>query len=244
MTIRYEANPPKTGQTAVGQDALERFIERIWKISDVCGGIHITENVLGMPRISPVLAGRMLQDRGMDMPMTVSMRVRDKNIPDIDCFVKGSAEAGFSGLLVVAGDRSPDIPDSGQIPSRVVERLCGNGMGSKIGLYLSVPAAPNYEKMDRKLRANPKGFITQVVQKPSQVSDIVANLTGYHIIPIALFPSPKNQKAAAFLNLNMSEYRDDFSRFVQKIHDIAGDILLTSPGDYAGLYEFLSHNRF
>ncbi len=244
MTIRYEANPPKTEQTTMGQDAAERFIERVWKISDVCGGIHITENVLGMPRISPVLAGRMLRDRGADVPMTVSMRVRDKTIPDIDRFVEDSVKAGFSGLLVVAGDRSPDTPDSGQVPSCVVERLCGNGTGSRMGLYLSVPAVPNYEKMGRKLRANPKGFITQVVQRPSQVRDIAANLAGYHVIPIVLFPSPKNQKAATFLNLNMSEYRDDFSRFVQTIHDITGDVLLTSPGDYAGLHEFLSHNRF
>lgn len=244
MTIRYEANPPKTGPSVVGQDAMERFVERMWNISDVCGGIHITENVLGMPRISPVLAGRMLRDRGADVPMTVSMRVRDKTVSDIDHFVRGSIEAGFSGLLVVAGDRSPGAPDSGQVPSRVVERLCGNGVGSKIGLYLSVPAVPNYEKMGRKLRANPKGFITQVVRKPSQVEDIAANLAGYHIIPIVLFPSPKNQKAAAFLDLNMSEYSNNFSQFVKKIHDITGDVLLTSPGDYAGLYEFLSHNRF
>lgn len=244
MTIRYEANPPKTGQVEDAGVALDKFVEKMRKISEVCGGLHITEDVLGVPRISPILSGRRLRECIPDIPMTISMRVRDKTAPEIDDFVGDSLDAGFSGMLVVAGDRSPDVPDSGQVPSSVVNRLRGNGVDSRMDLYLSVPAAPDYRKMARKIRARPKGFITQVVRTPSQVEDIATNLPEYHIIPILLFPSAKNHKAAAFLNINMSGYRDDFPQFIQKIHDITGDVLLTSPGDYAGVYEFLSQNRF
>ena len=244
MAVRYEANPPKTGQVEDAGVALDKFVEKMRKISEVCGGLHITENVLGVPRISPILSGRRLRECIPDISMTISMRVRDKTVPEIDDFVGGSLDAGFSGMLVVAGDRSPDVPDSGQVPSSVVSRLRGNGVDSRMDLYLSVPAAPDYRKMARKIRARPKGFITQVVRTLSQVEGIAASLPEYHIIPILLFPSAKNHKAASFLNIDMSAYRDGFPQFIQRVHDTTGDVLITSPGDYAGVYEFLSQNRF
>ena len=48
MTIMYEINPPKI---SAGQNVLDTVIERIESISSVCDGIHLTESVLGIPRI-------------------------------------------------------------------------------------------------------------------------------------------------------------------------------------------------
>lgn len=77
MTLLYEANPPKV--EGAGADAMERFMERLCSVSEVCGGIHVTENVLGMRRISPILVGQRLRSVAPDIPMSLTMRVRDKD---------------------------------------------------------------------------------------------------------------------------------------------------------------------
>ena len=51
MTIRYEINPPKI--TDDRQDARNVLFGRIKIISSVCDGIHLTDSVLGIPRVSP-----------------------------------------------------------------------------------------------------------------------------------------------------------------------------------------------
>ena len=52
MTVRYEINPPKISDD--GQDAMETFcLEGLKLISSVCDGIHLTDSVLGIPRVSP-----------------------------------------------------------------------------------------------------------------------------------------------------------------------------------------------
>ena len=60
--------------------------------------------------------------------------------------------------------------------------------------------------------------------------------------PVLLFPSEKNQSSAKFLDLDLSTYSQDFEKFVKKIHDITGDVLITSPSDFSGLNEFLQNS--
>ena len=52
MTIRYEINPPKISNNTTEQ--IEKLEDRIEKISSFCDGIHVTESVLGIPRIPPL----------------------------------------------------------------------------------------------------------------------------------------------------------------------------------------------
>lgn len=244
MALWYEVNPPKIPAGSVSMPDAFQFMTRLRQVSDVCGGVHITENVLGIRRLSPIDTGRNLQDIAPGTNMTLTGRVRDRGVDATDQYARDAVDAGFSGLLLVIGDRSPDIRDSGQVPSGVVRRLRQDRIAPELDLYLSVPANPNYDKMKAKIDSCPRGFMTQVVQETAQVQDISANLPGFHIVPILLYPSPKNHKAASFLNIDMSTYTDSFAHFVSRIHDITGDVLLTSPGDYLSLYEFLSQNRY
>ena len=54
MTIRYEINPPKVSDPP---SRIELLDERIEQISKFCDGIHVTDSVLGIERISPLLIG-------------------------------------------------------------------------------------------------------------------------------------------------------------------------------------------
>ena len=129
--------------------------------------------------------------------------------------------------------------DSGQIPSAVVKRLREQGIDSQIDLYLSISNKPNFSKITKKIEANPKGFMTQVVQNLEQVQNLSDNLKEFSIIPIILFPSEKNEKSAKFLDLDLSEYSQKFEELGRKTHEITGDVLITSPSDFNGLSEFL-----
>ena len=240
MTIRYEANPPKILPNVDTNESIVKFIKKIKIISKKCNAIHLTENVLGHQRVSPIKVGKIIRKEIPDLPITVSLRVRDKNEKEISEFVNNCISIGISGILILMGDPSQSgKPDSGQIPSATVKRLREQGIDSQIDLYLSISNKPNFSKITKKLEANPKGFMTQVVQNLKQVQNISSNLKGFSVIPIILFPSEKNEKSAKFLNLDLTEYSQKFEELVRKTHEITGDVLITSPNDFNGLNEFL-----
>ena len=240
MTIRYEANPPKVLPDVDTNESITKFIKKIKIISKKCDAIHLTENVLGHQRVSPIEVGKIIRKEIPDIPITVSLRVRDKSEEEILGIVENCISIGFSGILVLMGDPSQTgKQDLGQIPSTVVKKLRENGVDSKIDLYLSISNKPNFSKIKKKIEANPKGFMTQVVQNLEQVQNLFDNLKGFSVIQIILFPSEKNQKSAKFLNLELSAYSHVFEEFVKKIDKITGDVLITSPNDFNGLNEFL-----
>ena len=242
MTIRYEANPPKIVPGTDLNESITKFIDKIKLISKYCDAIHLTENVLGFERVSPLKIGKIIRKEIPDLSLTLSLRVRDKSQQEVDAFVQDAISTGFSGILVLMGDPSQTgKPDSGQIPSATVKRLREKGIDSKIDLYLSISNKPNFAKIRKKLDAQPKGFMTQVVQNIEQVKSLSENLKGFSVIPIILHPSPKNQKSAEFLNLDLSVYSQEFEELVKKAQDITGDILLTSPSDFTCLNEFLEN---
>ncbi|MBT8251316.1 MAG: 5,10-methenyltetrahydrofolate synthetase [Nitrosopumilus sp.] len=241
MTIRYEANPPKILPDVDTNESILKFIEKIKIISKKCDAVHLTENVLGFQRVSPIEVGKIIRKEIPDLPITVSLRVRDKSETEISEFVGNCIAIGFSGILVLMGDPSQSgKQDSGQIPSMVVKKLREQGINSKIDLYLSISNKPNFSKIGKKLESKPKGFMTQVIQNIEQVQNLSNNLKGFSIIPILLYPSPKNEKSAKFLNLDLESYSQEFEELLDKTHEITGDVLITSPSDFNGLNEFLN----
>ncbi|AJW70373.1 5,10-methenyltetrahydrofolate synthetase [Nitrosopumilus adriaticus] len=240
MTIRYEANPPKILPDVDTNESILKFIDKIKMISKKCDAIHLTENVLGFQRVSPIEVGKIIRKEIPNLPITVSLRVRDKSEKEISEFVDNCIAIGFSGILVLMGDPSQSgKQDSGQIPSTVVKKLREQGLYSKIDLYLSISNKPNFSKIGKKLESKPKGFMTQVIQNIEQVKILSDNLKGFSVIPILLYPSPKNEKSAKFLNLDLATYSQEFEELLDKTQKITGDVLITSPSDFNGLNEFL-----
>ena len=240
MTIRYEANPPKILPDVNTEESISNFIEKIKIISKKCDAIHLTENVLGYQRVSPIKVGKIIKDEIPDLPITVSLRVRDKSEDEIFEFVDKCISIGFVGVLILMGDPSQTgKQDSGEVPSNVIRKLRDKRVDSKIDLYLSISNKPNFAKIGKKLESKPKGFMTQVIQNTEQAQILADNLKGFAVIPIILYPSEKNEKSAKFLNLDLSSYSRGFGEFVDKVHKITGDVLITSPSDFSGLEKFL-----
>ena len=240
MTIRYEINPPKITDPP---SRIELLDERIEQISNFCDGIHVTDSVLGIERISPLIIGAEIKQKHPKLNVTISLRVIDKTIPQITDFVDAAIHANIDGVLVLMGDPSHNNNyKSGIIPSLAVSSLIKDGFGEKITLYLSLPSKPNFEKISKKINSTPNGFVTQVVHDASQVKRLHDYLgpKNFKIIPCLLFPSPKNSRSAEFLKLDWSNYENDFSSFVHEIENITGDVLLTSPNDFKGALDFLT----
>ena len=242
MTIRFEANPPKILPDVNTEESIKKFVSRIKIISKKCDAIHLTENVLGHQGVSPITISEIIIKEIPNIPITISLRIRDKNEDEIEKIVDKCISIGISGILILLGDPSQTkTSNSGLIPSQVVLNLKNKKYDSKIELFLSISNKPNFSKIGKKLRANPKGFMTQVVQNIQQVQNLSDNLKQFSIIPIILFPSEKNQKSADFLGLDLTEYSKEFDKFVKETHKITKDILLTSPNDFNGLKKYLEN---
>ena len=240
MTFRYEINPPKiTPNSNLSAEEslqlLEKVETRVNEISNLCGGIHFTDSVLGIPRVSPITTGQLIRKSNQKIEITVSLRVRDKNIETLTQLMEDAVSSGLNGVLILKGDAPPDgDSDSGLIPSQTVRHFKELGFDKKLEIYLSLPSNPDFNKIQKKIEAEPTGFITQVIQSVEEVSRISDNLKpkGFKIIPCVLLPSEKNLKSAEILQLDWSEYDNSIPDFIKQVHQTAGDVLITSPNDF------------
>ena len=240
MTIRYEINPPKISDD--GQDVRNVLFERIRTISSACNAIHLTDSVLGIPRVSPFEIARQIRESNKNIKLTCSLRVRDRNLNDIEKIVQQSVGM-VDGILVLMGDKSDTISNKAElVPSQVVKTLNDNGLGKKIELFLSIPSNPNFTKIQKKIDAKPTGFFTQVIHSKDQIEKIASRLkpNGFKIIPCLLLPSQNNLKSAEFLKIDWSNYKENIIGFINEIHSITDDVLITSPNDFKGALETLS----
>ena len=240
MTVRYEINPPKISDD--GQNIRNVLFERIEAISSVCNGIHLTDSVLGIPRVSPFEIAEQTRERDKNTKITCSLRIRDKNLNEIEKIIEQSVGT-VDGVLVLMGDKSDSMSNKTElIPSQVIKTLNDNGLGKKIELFLSIPNNPNFTKIQKKINARPTGFFTQVIHSKDQIEKIADNLkpNDFKIIPCLLFPSQNNLKSAEFLKIDWSAYKENMIGFVNEIHSITNDVLITSPNDFKGAYETIS----
>lgn len=248
MAIIYEINPPKIPEENTSSDELNALVSkqllRVSEISNFCDGVHVTDSVLGTKRVSALSMGKLLKKGHPDLQITISLRVRDKDMNLIKNIVQESIEAKLDGILVLQGDPSKENPiDLGLIPSKVVKELNQLGFAEKTNFFLSLPSDPNFEKIHMKITAAPIGFMTQVIHSVQQVQRISNKLKpeGFRIIPCVLLPSVKNESSAKFLELDWSGYKENPAKFIKEIHNIAGDVLVTSPNDFAFAKETLKN---
>lgn len=239
MTIMYEINPPRI---SADQNILNTLFERIESISSVCDGIHLTDSVLGIPRISPLNVAKKIRETNQKIKLTCSLRVRDKELNAIEEIVKESVGI-VDGILILMGDKSNTSQGkTNLVSSQVVTALNDNGFGEKLELFLSIPASPNFAKIQKKINAKPRGFFTQIVNSKAMVQRMTDFLKpkGFRVIPCLLLPSEKNSKSAELLKIDWSDYKDNFIEFASEIHNSADDILISSPNDFKGAHETLS----
>ena len=129
MTILYEINPPRISDD---QNILNTVLDRIESFSPVCDGIHLTDSVLGIPRISPLNIAKKIRETNQKIKLTCSLRVRDKELNAIEEIVKESVGI-VDGKLILMGDISNVNSDkSNLVSSQVVTFLNDRGFNEKL----------------------------------------------------------------------------------------------------------------
>jgi 5,10-methylenetetrahydrofolate reductase len=253
MKIAYELNPPKIVKgerfdLAQLNEDMQVMAGRAAQLSGLVGGIHLTDSVLGMPRVSSITAASyIMKNAGIDdkVRMSCSIRVRDRNFTSLCQAVSDAVMAGVDSLLVLMGDEPADGPgDTGLRPSAAVRMLKKEGYDSRIKLDLSFPARITNRasaSVQNKLDAKPHSLVTQSISSLSDLGEIVdlAKPHGIKVAAVVMVPSEKNKQSASIIGLDWSGYEKNPADFVRQAARIADSVLLTSPNSFGSGVELL-----
>lgn len=233
MRVSYELNPPKILDPKFNYtkllDDINEFKRKVDMLKGIADIIHITDSVMGVARISPLSIIREIKD----INVRCSVRVRDRNFLALLQIVTDAIIAGVEGLLIVKGDKPTyNSKDSGLKPSEVVKTLNELGFNNKIKFFLSISPNPTKEEIDKKLDAEPYGFITQTISSLDELIKVKEMVNGYKVIPCIMIPSEKNRKSAEALRLDWTSYKEDPYSFIKGAYNICGEVLMTSPRSF------------
>lgn len=255
MKITYELNPPKVIRgdyfdlLRLNQE-MEYLSIRASSLSGFVDGIHLTDSVLGIPRVSSVTAASHIKRSGCSLNLSCSLRVRDRNLTSTSQFVCDAILIGVKSLLILIGDEPLDGPkDSGLKPSEVLNILHSKKYDTAVDLNLSIPnKIKNRSSIQKKIEARPHAFITQSIVSLSELEEIVdiAKPWGIKVVACIMAPSEKNKSSADMIGLNWKEYEKNPIDFIRQAGKIANEVLVTSPNSFTSgidLLKELKKNR-
>lgn len=242
MKVSYELNPPKIikgdffDPLSLKLD-IELLIQRASRLNGLVDGIHLTDSVLGISRLSSVTSANYIRKTGNTAKLGCSLRVRDRNMISITQVVVDAILADVVSLLVLAGDEPPAGPKNfGLLPSNVLIMLNEKKYDRRIQFNLSVPNIVKSKlSIQRKIEARPYRFVTQSITSLSDLGEIVdlAKPYGIGVVGCIMVPSQKNKSSAAMIGLDWQEYERNPIDFIQGAGKLADEILLTSPNSFA-----------
>src|ERR687885_2207293 len=248
MKLNYELNPPRILNKCyfdishINEEIL-RFTRRAAMLDEYADGIHITDSVLGIARLSSITAASFVKRSGSPLTISCSLRVRDRNLTSISQFVCDAILVGVQGLLVLAGDEPSEGPLGSDLkPSQVLNLLHNRKYDSFLSLNLSVPhRIRDLSALKRKLDARPDAFVTQSIVSLSDLGQIVDIAKPFKIKVVAciMVPSQKNISSANAIGLNWSEYANNPIDFILQAGKMANEVLLTSPNSFLSGLELL-----
>jgi 5,10-methylenetetrahydrofolate reductase len=251
MKISYELNPPKivTGERFDLMQLngnIQAMVDRASRLCGLISGIHLTDSVLGIPRVSSVTAARYIKEH-MDAAarLSCSIRVRDRNFTSLCQAVSDAILVGAESVLILMGDEPADrLGDSGLRPSTAVRMLKKEGYELNIKLDLSFPAKvkdKSAQSISNKLEVMPHSLVTQSISSLSDLGEIIdlAKPYGIKVTAVVMVPAEKNRQSASLIGLDWSEYESNPVDFVRQAAKMADKVLLTSPNSFGSGLELL-----
>lgn len=241
IKVIYEMNPPKVlynnyfdNNTIIKN--IELFLSRTKRISEYVDGIHLTDNVLGIPRVSSLMIVSMLRKIGVSKPISCTCRLYDKNLISVLQFVTDSIIAGVYSILILRGDE-PIIGNKifDNPPTKIIKTLSAHNFNNFIKLDLSFPnKIENSAKMKNKLEARPRAFVTQSISSIDNLKAIVEISKPYDIdvIPCIMCPSKRNEVSAKNIGLDWGSYVNEPEKFVFEASNLTNKVLLCSPNSF------------
>jgi len=246
MKLNYELNPPKIENEGsvnlqVLNERMNTFQKRAGQLIGLVDGIHITDSVLGIPRISSIVAASLLSmNRILDtISVTCSLRIRDRTLISISQFIADALLLGIKGILLVAGDNSSNSSKYSKKSSDLVRELRKMRYDEHIELDLAIPnQITKVALVQNKIEAKPDAFITQSIDSLESLKGIVeiSHQNEIKVIACIMIPCQKNEASAKTIGLDWASYRSAPTDFIKEAGRIADEVLLTSPNSFdAGL---------
>lgn len=249
MRITYELNPPKIVRDerldllSINQE-IEILLRRASSLVEYADGIHLTDSVLGVPRMSSITAARFLKLAHNPLKISCSIRTRDRNFTAICQFVLDAILLGVDSLLVLMGDEPSSGPKGfGLKPSDVIHMLRYEKYDMAIDFNLTIPSEiKEISCIQKKLAAKPKAFVSQSIKSLSDLGRIVDYIKPYGIKVVAciMAPSEKNKLSAEMIGLDFKQYENNPVDFIRQAAEIADEVLLTSPNSFRTGIDLLS----
>lgn len=243
MEIAYELNPPKVARDGrFDQSQLEADMgtlkERASQLARHVGGIHLTDSVLGVPRVSSITAASFVKGAAKGVRLSCSIRTSDRNAITLCQAAADAVISGIDSLLILLGDAPTDGRNSGLKPSQAVRMLREQGFDRRIKLDLSFPAKirdKGAPAILAKLDAQPHALVTQSISSLSDLGNIVdlARPRGIKVAACIMVPSEKNEQSARMIGLDWSAYKKEPAEFVINAGRMAESVLLTSPNSFS-----------
>lgn len=239
--LLFELNPPKLFErnlfsTTLLNAQLEVFVTRATSAAQYVSGLHITDSVLGIPRVSSINAASILKNIGLKASLTCSLRISDRNMITIFQFLSEAVRIGIKGILVLTGDPPCCGPLCSKLKaSEIVRTLSSYHINNEIELYLSSPTKIiSKVSLERKLGVKPSALVTQSISSISDLRKIadLATPFGINIIPCIMCPSTKNMPSANKIGLDWSSYAENPLEFVVRAARLVHKVLLTSPNSF------------
>ncbi len=246
--IIYELNPPKIARQGSFDrqrlDAdMQAVLQRACQLEGLVDGIHLTDSVLGIPRVSSITAAGFLAN-SLDLQFSCSLRTSDRNYTSLCQAAVDAIMLDVESLLVLMGDAPADGRHSGLKPSLAVKMLKDEGYDANIHLDLSFPARiidKSAPAIQNKVAARPHAFVTQSIASLSDLGEIVdlARPNGIKVVACIMTPSEKNLQSAKIIGLDWSQYEKNPVDFIKNAAKIADGVLLTSPNSFKSGLEIL-----
>lgn len=251
INVAYELNPPKIVKgekfdLGLLKGNIQDMADRAMQLRGLVNAIHLTDSVLGIPRLSSVTAARHIKEHiDAGSRLSCSIRVRDHNFPSLCQLVSDAILIGAESVLILMGDQPADkLGDSGLRPSAALRMLNKEGYGRNIKLDLSFPAKVNdssAKSIRNKLDVTPNSLVTQSISSLSDLGEIsdLAKPYGIKVTAVVMVPSEKNRQSASLIGLDWSEYETNPVDFIMQAAKIADRVLLTSPNSFASGIQLL-----
>lgn len=246
--IRFELNPPKTIQNRYFEEdelrgALLSLIKRGSDLVGLVDGIHITDSVLGVPRISGISFAHFIRHAGNRLPISCSLRARDRNYTAFMQFVGDAILLGLESILILKGDElGPELSTSNLKPTEILKVLQSEKYDKYIHFSLAVPSkVTDRFQIEKKILSRPHSLVTQSIESLADLGELVdlVKLHGIKTVACIMIPSEKNLKSAQMIGLDWHEYSRDPVSFIIEASKIADEVLLTSPNHFAAAIEVL-----
>jgi 5,10-methylenetetrahydrofolate reductase len=246
--IRFELNPPKTVQNRYFDEyelrkSLLSLVGRARELVGLVDGIHITDSVLGIPRISGISFAHFIRNSGNRLPISCSLRARDRNYTSFMQFIGDAILLGLESILILKGDElGAESSTSNLKPTEILKVLQREKYDQHIHFNLAVPSkVTDRFQIERKMLSRPYSLVTQSIESLSDLGELadLAKQHGIRTVACIMVPSDKNLKSAQMIGLNWKEYSTDPVSFVMEAGKIADEVLLTSPNHFAAAMKVL-----